>query len=47
MCEENPNTMKLIGLIGGMSWHSSLEYYRLINELVSQRQGGHRSALRM
>ena len=36
--------MKLIGLIGGMSWHSSLEYYRLINELVSQRQGGHHSA---
>ncbi|HUU83495.1 MAG TPA: aspartate/glutamate racemase family protein [Phycisphaerae bacterium] len=36
--------MKLIGLIGGMSWQSSAEYYRLINELVGQKLGGHHSA---
>lgn len=28
--------MKRIGLIGGMSWESSAEYYRLINELVRE-----------
>ncbi len=32
--------MKTIGLIGGMSWKSSLEYYRLINEHVSEKLGG-------
>lgn len=32
--------MKTIGLIGGMSWESSAEYYRLINEQVKQRLGG-------
>ncbi len=31
--------MKTIGLIGGMSWESSLLYYRLINEGVRQRLG--------
>ncbi len=36
--------MKTIGLIGGMSWESTLEYYRIINELVSRRLGGHHSA---
>jgi aspartate racemase len=36
--------MKVIGLIGGMSWNSSLEYYRLINELVSHRLGRLHSA---
>jgi aspartate racemase len=36
--------MKMIGLIGGMSWNSTLEYYRLINEGVSQRLGGFHSA---
>ena len=36
--------MKVIGLIGGMSWNSSLEYYRLINELVSHKLGGLHSA---
>ena len=36
--------MKTIGLIGGMSWESSLEYYRLINEYVKQRLGGFHSA---
>lgn len=32
--------MKTIGLIGGMSWESSLEYYRLVNEAVKEKMGG-------
>jgi len=36
--------MKTIGLIGGMSWESSLVYYRLINEAVKARLGGFHSA---
>jgi len=36
--------MKTIGLIGGMSWESSLEYYRLLNVLVKQQLGGYHSA---
>lgn len=36
--------MKTIGLIGGMSWESSSEYYRIINQLVSSRLGGLHSA---
>ncbi len=36
--------MKKIGLIGGMSWESSLEYYRLINEGVRAKMGGLHSA---
>ncbi|UCH41935.1 MAG: aspartate/glutamate racemase family protein, partial [Gammaproteobacteria bacterium] len=36
--------MKIIGLIGGMSWESSALYYRLINENVKQRLGGLHSA---
>lgn len=36
--------MKTIGLIGGMSWESSLEYYRIINEEVKKRLGGFHSA---
>ena len=36
--------MKRIGLIGGMSWESSLEYYRLVNEGVKARLGGLHSA---
>ena len=31
--------MKTIGLIGGTSWHSTLDYYRLINSLVSEKIG--------
>src|SRR5882724_8335930 len=30
----------VIGLIGGMSWESSAEYYRIINQAVRQRLGG-------
>ncbi len=36
--------MKTIGLLGGMSWESSLEYYRLVNEAVKARLGGLHSA---
>ncbi len=36
--------MKTIGLIGGMSWESSLEYYRIINETVKTKLGGLHSA---
>jgi aspartate racemase len=36
--------MKWIGLIGGMSWESSAEYYRVINQLVRQARGGLHSA---
>lgn len=35
---------KTIGLIGGMSWESSAEYYRLLNESVRARFGGLHSA---
>lgn len=36
--------MKTIGLIGGMSWESSAEYYRIINETTKARLGGLHSA---
>lgn len=36
--------MKTIGLIGGMSWESSAEYYRIINEEVKSELGGLHSA---
>lgn len=36
--------MKTIGLIGGMSWESSLEYYRIINEKIKKELGGLHSA---
>ncbi|MBO1081735.1 aspartate/glutamate racemase family protein [Roseomonas haemaphysalidis] len=35
---------KVIGLIGGMSWESSAEYYRIINQAVRTRLGGLHSA---
>jgi aspartate racemase len=36
--------MKTIGLIGGTSWLSTSEYYRIINQEVNRRLGGHNSA---
>ena len=36
--------MRTIGLLGGMSWESSAEYYRLLNEQVRDRLGGLHSA---
>lgn len=36
--------MKTIGLIGGTGWVSTIEYYRLINEGINKRLGGHNAA---
>lgn len=36
--------MKLIGMIGGVSWESTTQYYKLINELVREKSGGLSSA---
>lgn len=36
--------MKTIGLIGGMSWESTVTYYQIINEAVKERLGGLHSA---
>ncbi len=36
--------MKTIGLIGGMSWESTAQYYALLNRLVKNRLGGYHSA---
>ncbi|SDR65574.1 aspartate/glutamate racemase family protein [Agrococcus carbonis] len=33
-----------LGILGGMSWHSTLEYYRAVNERVARARGGHASA---
>jgi aspartate racemase len=42
--EMKRKTMKTIGLLGGMSWESTLEYYRLINLEIKQKLGGSHSA---
>lgn len=36
--------MRTIGVLGGMTWHSSSEYYRLLNTAVNERLGGVHSA---
>jgi aspartate racemase len=36
--------VKTLGLLGGMTWHSTVDYYRLINEGVQARLGGSHSA---
>ena len=36
--------MKTIGMIGGMSWESTVPYYRIVNEAVKERLGGLHSA---
>jgi aspartate racemase len=36
--------VRTLGLIGGLSWHSTAEYYRIVNERVAERRGGHASA---
>jgi len=38
------NAPRVIGMVGGMSWESSAQYYRLANELVRERLGGLHSA---
>lgn len=40
----NDTQMKTIGIIGGVSWESSIEYYRLMNEMVNEKLGGLHSA---
>jgi aspartate racemase len=35
--------MRTLGLIGGLSWQSSIEYYRILNELTAGKLGGHHS----
>lgn len=37
---ESEAMMQTIGLLGGMSWESTAEYYRLLNELTRERLGG-------
>ena len=36
--------MKKIGLVGGLTWVSTVDYYRLLNELVNERKGGSEAA---
>ncbi|MCC2334380.1 aspartate/glutamate racemase family protein [Cellulomonas wangsupingiae] len=36
--------MRTLGVIGGMSWYSTAEYYRIVNSVVQERLGGHHSA---
>ncbi len=36
--------MKTIGLIGGMSWESTVEYYKIINNVIKEKLGGFHSA---
>ena len=36
--------MKTIGIIGGLTWVSSLDYYRLMNEMVNEKLGGSEAA---
>ena len=43
MCDGN-RTMRTIGALGGMTWVSTAEYYRLLNTAASQRLGGVHSA---
>ena len=36
--------MKTIGLIGGMSWESTVTYYKIVNEVIKEKLGGLHSA---
>jgi len=42
--DKTEDVMKTMGMIGGMSWESSLEYYRVVNEAIKERLGGFHSA---
>jgi len=44
LAHSDQTEMKTIGIIGGVSWVSSIEYYRLLNEMVAERLGGLHSA---
>jgi aspartate racemase len=41
---EGDAAMKTIGLLGGMSWESTVPYYRIVNRVVGERLGGLHSA---
>ena len=41
---EEENKMKTIGLLGGMSWESTVTYYQVINETIKEKLGGLHSA---
>jgi aspartate racemase len=36
--------MKTIGLVGGLTWHSTIDYYRIMNQQVNERMGGDTAA---
>lgn len=36
--------MKTIGIIGGLTWYSTLDYYRLLNEGINKKMGGAHAA---
>ena len=36
--------MRTIGVLGGMTWHSTTDYYRVLNTLARQELGGSHSA---
>ncbi|MDP1975032.1 MAG: amino acid racemase, partial [Alphaproteobacteria bacterium] len=40
----NNNNMKIIGLLGGTGWSSTIDYYKLINQMVQKKLGGYHSA---
>ena len=42
--KKKETNMKTIGLIGGISWKSTIEYYRIINQEINKRLGGKHSA---
>lgn len=39
VAEQKSQAMKTLGMIGGTSWHSTIDYYRYINQMVNDRQG--------
>lgn len=43
-CKEEGDFMKTIGMIGGMSWESTVTYYKIVNQLIKQELGGFHSA---
>ena len=44
VCQAEAMTLHPIGLLGGMSYHSTIDYYRGINDAVAEAKGGHTSA---
>ena len=44
MASYEPTNTRTIGLIGGMSWESTAEYYRIINQEMKRHLGGHHNA---